>query len=128
MSGHQNIVQFVAASLINRTLNMERKLAEYILVTELCKAGQLRDCLDQALEPDIVLRVFYQACKAVQHLHRQNPPVSHRDIKIENFLIGTDEQLKLCDFGSATTTFYEPDFTWSAQQRDILIDSVSLSL
>lgn len=125
VSGHPNIVQYVAASFIDRTQNTDRRLAEYLLVTELCKAGQLRDCLDKPLEPEAALRVFYQACKAVQHLHSQNPPICHRDIKIENFLLGSDGQLKLCDFGSATTAFHAPDFSWSAQQRDMLIDQVS---
>lgn len=101
------------------------------------------------MDPETVIRVFYQACRAVQHLHVQEPPINHRDIKvsslhlanksnflnyfflflnqIENFLLGCDGVLKLCDFGSATTISHEPDFNWSAQQRDLLIDHVSLS-
>lgn len=125
LSGHPNIVQFVSASFINRTQSGQR-LAEYLLVTELCKGGSLRDCLtDKPFEPDQVLRVFYQACKAVQHLHSQEPPINHRDIKIENFLLSSEGVLKLCDFGSATTKTFEPDFNWTAQQRDMLIDQVS---
>lgn len=128
VSGHPNIVKYEAASFIDRTQNTERRLAEYLLVTEFCQAGQLRDCLeDGALAPELVLRVFFQACKAVQHLHSQMPPIIHRDIKIENFLIGSDGSLKLCDFGSATTTCHQPDYDWSAGQRDMLIDSVSSS-
>lgn len=124
LTGHPNIVQFVSASFINRTQSGQR-LAEYLLVTELCKGGTLKDCLDKPLEPEQVLRVFYQACKAVQHCHCQN--INHRDIKIENFLLSTDGVLKLCDFGSATTDTHKPDFNWSAQQRDMLIDSVSFA-
>lgn len=83
VTGHPNIVKFVAASFIDRTQQGQR-LAEYLLVTELCKGGSLRDCLDKPLDPEVVLRVFYQACRAVQHLHSQETPINHRDIKVRN--------------------------------------------
>lgn len=34
------------------------------------------------LEPETVLKVFYQACQAVKHLHTQSMPITHRDIKV----------------------------------------------
>lgn len=116
VSGHTNIVQFITASFIDRTKNNGR--AEYLLVTELCKGGSLYDCLEQFLEPAIVLKIMYQATRAIAHLHSQN--INHRDIKIENFLIGTDGMLKLCDFGSATMESHSPDITWTTQQRNNL--------
>ena len=116
MSGHPNIVKFITASFIDRTQNSGR--AEYLLVTELCKGGSLYDCLDQPLEPQTVLKVIYQATKAVAHLHSHN--INHRDIKVENFLIGSDGLLKLCDFGSATLEHHAPDLTWTTQQRNNL--------
>uniref|UniRef100_A0A6B2E633 Cyclin-G-associated kinase n=1 Tax=Phlebotomus kandelakii TaxID=1109342 RepID=A0A6B2E633_9DIPT len=124
LSGHPNIVTFISASFIDRTQSVQGN-AEYLLVTELCKGGSLVDCLGSALEPPTVLRVFYQAARAVSHLHSQHPPITHRDIKIENFLLGTDGLLKLCDFGSATTDIYSPDMTWSAQQRNNLEDQLA---
>uniref|UniRef100_A0A1B0GPQ5 non-specific serine/threonine protein kinase n=1 Tax=Phlebotomus papatasi TaxID=29031 RepID=A0A1B0GPQ5_PHLPP len=124
LSGHPNIVTFVSASFIDRTQSAQGN-AEYLLVTELCKGGSLVDCLGSALEPPTVLRVFYQAARAVSHLHSQHPPITHRDIKIENFLLGTDGLLKLCDFGSSTTDIYSPDMSWSAQQRNNLEDQLA---
>uniref|UniRef100_A0A182I920 Cyclin-G-associated kinase n=1 Tax=Anopheles arabiensis TaxID=7173 RepID=A0A182I920_ANOAR len=126
VSGHPNVVKFVAATFIDRTqsANSQRR-AEYLLVSELCKGGSLYDCLEQDLAPETVLRVFYQATKAVAHLHSQPKPINHRDIKIENFLIGSDGLLKLCDFGSASTDSYAPDVTWNAQQRDTLEDALT---
>ena len=116
VSGHPNIVKFISASFIDRTQNSGR--AEYLLVTELCKGGSLYDCLDQPMTPQTVLKIIYQAAKAVSHLHSQN--INHRDIKVENFLLGTDGLLKLCDFGSATLESHSPDITWSTQQRNNL--------
>lgn len=116
MSGHENIVKFIAASFIDRTKNSGR--AEYLLVTELCKGGSLYDYLDQINDAQTVLKVIYQATKAVAHLHSQN--INHRDIKIENFLLGCDGMLKLCDMGSATSDHHSPDITWSTQQRNSL--------
>lgn len=65
-----------------------------------------------------MLKIMYQAAKALAHLHSQN--INHRDIKVENFLIGTDGLLKLCDFGSATLEFHAPDITWTTAQRNNL--------
>lgn len=82
VSGHPNIIKFIAATFIDRTQNAAAKRAEYLLVTELCKGGSLYDCLEKDLTPDTVLRVFYQATKAVAHLHTQSTPINHRDIKV----------------------------------------------
>ena len=47
-----------------------------------------------------------QVVRAVEYLHRQSPPIIHRDIKSENYLVDAKGNLKLCDFGSATTKKY----------------------
>lgn len=44
--------------------------------------------------------------------------------QIENLLLGSDGKLKLCDFGSATTQVYQPNNSWTAQQRSLLEDEV----
>lgn len=86
--------------------------------------GSLIDCMGSSLDPPVVLRIFYQAVKAVAHMHSQTPPIVHRDIKIENYLLGDDKQLKLCDFGSATSDIFSPTLDWNAQQRNTLEDQV----
>ena len=36
----------------------------------------------------------------LQLLHQQDPPIAHRDIKLENYLLAKNNVYKLCDFGS----------------------------
>ena len=53
-------------------------------------------------EPELI-RILDDVTCAIMHMHSQNPPIAHRDIKIENVLRGTDGTWKLCDFGSCST-------------------------
>ncbi|XP_043652717.1 cyclin-G-associated kinase [Drosophila teissieri] len=125
VSGHANIVAFVGSSY---TASSAQLGAQYLLLTELCKGGSLVDCLrtnNAPIDPTCVLRIFYQMARAVASLHAQSPPIAHRDIKIENFLIGNDKQIKLCDFGSASTEVLSPTFQWSANQRSMLEDQLN---
>lgn len=34
------------------------------------------------MDPEEVLKIFYQATRAVGHMHAQSSPVIHRDIKV----------------------------------------------
>lgn len=80
-----------------------------------------------AFDPDIITRIFYQTCRAVQHMHSQSPSIIHRDMKIENLLISNEGAIKLCDFGSATMEIYTPNISWSANQRSSLEENVRIS-
>lgn len=101
-------------------------LAEYLLVTEFCTGGALIDYVNETIDAETVLKIFYQAAQAVKHLHFQTPPIIHRDIKIENFLLGADGLVKLCDFGSATTDAIQPDPSWNANTRNALEDKLAM--
>ncbi|XP_066992198.2 cyclin-G-associated kinase [Anabrus simplex] len=127
LSGHPNIIQFMAAAYIDKTKS-GHGMGEYLLLTELCMGGSLVDVLTARtapLPPDVVCRIFWQTCRAVQHMHSQQPPVIHRDLKIENLLLGSDGAIKLCDFGSATQKTYQPDPSWSANQRSLLEEELA---
>ncbi|KAI6239496.1 Cyclin-G-associated kinase [Aphelenchoides fujianensis] len=116
LSGHPAIMTYVAAAQSkanNRT--------EFFLLTELLSGGPLIDHMQRAkLRPDQVLKIFYALCTAVHHMHDRNPPITHRDLKIENLLFDSKGHIKLCDFGSATTDIFRPDETWSVSQRSRL--------
>uniref|UniRef100_H3DEV8 Cyclin G associated kinase n=1 Tax=Tetraodon nigroviridis TaxID=99883 RepID=H3DEV8_TETNG len=77
LSGHPNTVQFCSAASISKE-ESDTGQAEFLILTELCK-GQLVDFIKRveqraSLSCDTVLKIFYQACRAVQHMHK---PVSH---------------------------------------------------
>ena len=50
-----------------------------------------------------LLKILSDVTSALTHMHMQDRPIAHRDIKIENILRGTDGSWKLCDFGSCST-------------------------
>ncbi|XP_072261115.1 cyclin-G-associated kinase isoform X2 [Pyxicephalus adspersus] len=128
LSGHPNIVQFSSAASIGKE-ESDTGQGEFLLLTELCK-GQLVDFLKRAeskgpLSCDTILKIFYQTCRAVQHMHKQKPPIIHRDLKVENLLVSNQGTIKLCDFGSATTIAHYPDYSWTAQRRATVEDEVT---
>uniref|UniRef100_A0A8C0QNT2 Cyclin-G-associated kinase n=1 Tax=Chelonoidis abingdonii TaxID=106734 RepID=A0A8C0QNT2_CHEAB len=128
LSGHPNIVQFCSAASIGKE-ESDTGQGEFLLLTELCK-GQLVEFLKKVeskgpLSCDTVLKIFYQTCRAVQHMHKQKPPIIHRDLKVENMLISNQGTIKLCDFGSATTVAHYPDYSWSAQKRAIVEEEIT---
>lgn len=128
LSGHPNIVQFCSAASIGKE-ESDTGQAEFLLLTELCK-GQLVEFLKKVevkgpLSCDAVLKIFYQTCRAVLHMHKQKPPIIHRDLKIENLLLSNQGTVKLCDFGSATTVSHYPDYSWSAQKRALVEEEIT---
>ncbi|XP_034155056.2 cyclin-G-associated kinase isoform X1 [Pangasianodon hypophthalmus] len=128
LSGHPNVVQFCSAASISKE-ESDTGQAEFLILTELCK-GQLVDFVKKvelkgAMSCDTVLKLFYQTCRAVQHMHKQKPPIIHRDLKIENLLISQQGTIKLCDFGSATTVTHYPDYSWSAHKRSMVEDEIT---
>lgn len=85
---HPNIVSFVAASEreMHGAAGSERYF-EFALVIEFCSGGSLFDEAAGFLRrkepyPEArLLRRFRDAALAIAHLHSQDPPICHRDIK-----------------------------------------------
>ena len=84
--------------------NTKEQHYEVLLLMEYCSHGGLIDFLNTRLHNRLreseVLRIMSHVCQGVAAMHRQEPPLIHRDIKIENVLISENGDFKICDFGS----------------------------
>ncbi|XP_074435474.1 hormonally up-regulated neu tumor-associated kinase-like [Larus michahellis] len=79
----------------------------YYMVMELCLGGDLLDriCDKKRLAEREVRRYTRQILSAVEHLHCQG--IVHRDLKIENFLLDENNNIKIVDFGLSNTAKFE---------------------
>lgn len=79
------------------------------MVMELSKEGNLfgKMRIERTFSESKSSRYMRSIIKAIDFMHRQNPPIIHRDLKPENLLLFDDDIVKLTDFG------------WSAQNDEI---------
>ncbi|XP_075462729.1 BMP-2-inducible protein kinase isoform X2 [Ascaphus truei] len=108
LSGHKNIVGYLECAINSASDNVW----EILILMEYCRAGQVVNQMNQSLqsgftEPE-VLRIFCDTCEAVARLHQCKTPIVHRDLKVENILLNDGGNYVLCDFGSATNRFLNP--------------------
>lgn len=92
---HPNVVRFFGLCVVPPSIS---------LIFEFCEYGALDATLRE--NPEIwtlaaKLKAWLDACRAVAYLHSFSPPLLHRDIKTDNFLVGQDFLIKLADFGEA---------------------------
>ncbi|VDK43280.1 unnamed protein product [Taenia asiatica] len=128
LSGHPNIMKFFGVACAGKERGKQVG-NEFLIVTELCSGGPLKDYLPPShqgkhLPPNLVLQILAQTSRAIQHMHKQSPPIIHRDLKIENILLSESFTIKLCDFGSATTETFAPTVAWSAVERGRVQESL----
>lgn len=75
------------------------------LVFEFVEQGSLYDIYkskqDSGWDLLLRLRMAKEIGMALHYLHKQAPPIWHRDLKSQNILIDSDCHAKLCDFGSS---------------------------
>lgn len=108
LSGHKNIVGYLDCAVNSVSDNVW----EVLILMEYCRAGQVVNQMNKKLqtgftEPE-VLRIFCDTCEAVARLHQCKTPIIHRDLKVENILLNDGGNYVLCDFGSATNKFLNP--------------------
>ncbi len=71
------------------------------LVMDLIEGEVLLDLIIrlQFIPETLCRKIAYQICKAIQHLNTKG--IAHRNIKLENVILGHDGVVKLIDFGLA---------------------------
>lgn len=92
LSDHPNIVKLVGWDQVHGT----RGEAMAVAVMEFCPGGSVYDLMlkrqaaGSKIEEREIWEIFGQVCLGVQHMHRRNPPIIHRDLKVENVLLAQD--------------------------------------
>ena len=90
---HENIIKLYNVHEDNENIN---------IIMEYAEKGNLFQLISKektGLDESKAFDYFIQVVNAVYYLHINN--IIHRDIKPENILIGSDNKIKLCDFGWA---------------------------
>ncbi|XP_023839575.1 AP2-associated protein kinase 1 isoform X5 [Salvelinus sp. IW2-2015] len=107
--GHKNIVGYLDSSI---TTCGGGDVWEVLILMDYCKGGQVVNLMNQRLQTGFteaeVLQIFCDTCDAVSRLHQGKTPIIHRDLKVENILLHDKGHYVLCDFGSATNKFQNP--------------------
>ncbi|KAI8971698.1 kinase-like domain-containing protein [Mycotypha africana] len=101
LGDHKNIVRYYESRIDALPVGG----FEALILMEYCPGGGVIDLMNRRLqqrltEPEI-LKIFNDVAEALAYMHYCNPPVLHRDLKVENILILSLDHYKLCDFGSA---------------------------
>lgn len=93
---HPNVVELFAANV---------KPPKMLFIMELCDRSlyQLLHLTNEKLEVENLVQMAKDFAAGMAYLHRQKPPIIHRDIKSPNLLLTIDLRIKLCDFGLVTT-------------------------
>jgi len=100
------VVRLVAADVITKS---NGKPVGYLLL-EYCPGDDMFKRLNRRFQETSppepwplrsICKIFGEVLLALKPMHEANPIVVHRDLKLENMLVGADNSIRLCDFGSA---------------------------
>uniref|UniRef100_A0A7S1XZR3 non-specific serine/threonine protein kinase n=1 Tax=Phaeomonas parva TaxID=124430 RepID=A0A7S1XZR3_9STRA len=96
---HQHIITYVDSWL-------DEAEGTCVFITELMPGGSLRDFVKKipgGVRYNAVKRWCRQILSAIQSLHQHDPPIIHRDLKLDNFMYdGATGSVRLGDFGLST--------------------------
>ncbi|KAI8044028.1 hypothetical protein M5D96_000177 [Drosophila gunungcola] len=86
--------------------NSPRPLMQVMYIQmEFCEKCTLRTAIDDNLfnDTDRLWRLFREIAEGLSHIHQQG--IIHRDLKPVNIFLDSHDQIKIGDFGLATTSF-----------------------
>lgn len=109
LRSHPNIVHFIEAS----ATALPSGGYEIFILMEYCSGGGIIDLMNSRLRNRLtegeVLKIFGDVAAGLSVMHHCDPPLLHRDLKVENILLAPPPRsnpsagptYKLCDFGSS---------------------------
>ena len=76
-----------------------------LILLEYCPGGNLFERLTKRqgkyIQEHMLFKFFFQLLQPIAEMHQQSPYIVHRDLKLENILLSSNGDFRLCDFGSA---------------------------
>lgn len=107
LKGAANVVQYYDSNASRRRDGVQG--FEVLLLMELCPNKSLLDYMNQRLSTKLseseIVKIMYDVALSISEMHYLPVPLIHRDIKIENVLVDAENNFKLADFGSTSTSF-----------------------
>ena len=93
---HKNLPTYYD-SFINHNTSLDVSLRNHYIFMEYCEGKELFDMIKHNFDYKLATSIIYQLLLAVKHLQKYN--IIHSDIKLENIIIDSKNQIKLIDFG-----------------------------
>ena len=102
---HPNILQYLGISQTGR---------EVCICMEYMSNGSLYRMLhqpDSSFSRRRIKSICLDTVRGMNYLHKQSPPIVHRDLKSHNLLIDSHWRVKVCDFGLSRITAHNQTMT-----------------
>ena len=120
---HENVIALEGADQFNDDQGLHM-----LILTEYCAGGNLNERLNRPSSEELNFKWMLQASDALAYLHSCR--VVHRDLKPDNVLLTTEEDVKLADFGLAReyialkrTGVRQDDDSWMATYTQYYLNS-----
>ncbi|MDP2434630.1 MAG: protein kinase, partial [archaeon] len=89
---HPNILKLLGVVVIEEE-------SDVLMLTEYMSGGNLRDYMIPEVSLTTKSRLLLDVVEGMRFLHAHQPPITHRDLKLENVLISSEGVAKIADFG-----------------------------
>jgi serine/threonine protein kinase len=103
IESHPNIVKLIDKKEAVNGTDMDVILIFEFCIQNLAKIVANRTKkLETGLPEEIILKILFDISKGLSWMHEMEPPIIHRDVRINNILLGSNGNYKLINFGRCT--------------------------